>query len=383
MTIGFLTPEYPHPNFSRSGGLGTSIKNLAKGLVTHGVKVTVFVVGQQKDADFNKEGIHLVSIAKQKHFAFNWYLERKRHQRIIQKHIDKQGIKLLEAPDWTGISAFMKFNIPLIIRLNGSDGYFCHLEGRKQKWKHRFLERTALKNADAIVSVSTFTGELTKEIFGLKTVIRTIHNGIDIDEFKPLNLNINQGQLLYFGTIIRKKGVLELAQIFNRVVVKLPQCSLLLIGKDVVDIFKNTSSLSLFEELLTPEAKKRLTYLEEVPYGEIKNYIAKAEVVLLPSFAEAFPMTWLETLAMEKPLISSNIGWANELMLNGVTGYTIDPKDHKLFSEKVIELLENRTLAKSFGKSGRQHVIENFSKNSVVLKSIEFYKSKISVDDKI
>ncbi|WP_248912382.1 glycosyltransferase family 4 protein [Gelidibacter algens] len=164
---------------------------------------------------------------------------------------------------------------------------------------------------------------------------------------------------------------------------KLPQCSLLLIGKDVVDIFKNTSSLSLFEELLTPEAKKRLTYLEEVPYGEIKNYIAKAEVVLLPSFAEAFPMTWLETLAMEKPLISSNIGWANELMLNGVTGYTIDPKDHKLFSEKVIELLENRTLAKSFGKSGRQHVIENFSKNSVVLKSIEFYKSKISVDDKI
>ncbi|WP_248912381.1 glycosyltransferase family 4 protein [Gelidibacter algens] len=205
MTIGFLTPEYPHPNFSRSGGLGTSIKNLAKGLVTHGVKVTVFVVGQQKDADFNKEGIHLVSIAKQKHFAFNWYLERKRHQRIIQKHIDKQGIKLLEAPDWTGISAFMKFNIPLIIRLNGSDGYFCHLEGRKQKWKHRFLERTALKNADAIVSVSTFTGELTKEIFGLKTVIRTIHNGIDIDEFKPLNLNINQGQLLYFGTIIKKK----------------------------------------------------------------------------------------------------------------------------------------------------------------------------------
>src|SRR5690606_9894825 len=100
--------------------------------------------------------------AKRKHWAFNWYLERKRYQRIIQKHIDKERIDLVEVPDWTGISAFMKFKIPLVIRLHGSDRYFCHLEDRKQKWKHHFLEKRAIKYADAIVSVSSFTGELTK-----------------------------------------------------------------------------------------------------------------------------------------------------------------------------------------------------------------------------
>ena len=135
MHIAFLTPEFPDSKLSRSGGLGTSIKNLARGLVAQGVRVTVFVVGQQKDADFIDEDIHIISVSKQKHLAFNWYLERKRYQNIIQKHIDIEGIDLIEAPDWTGISAFMKFTVPLIIRLHGSDGYFCHLDGRKQKRK--------------------------------------------------------------------------------------------------------------------------------------------------------------------------------------------------------------------------------------------------------
>ena len=377
--IGFITMEYPHPLMGSSGGLGTSIKNLAKGLVAHGIKVTVFIVGQQNDIEFNEEGIQLVSIAKQKHWAFNWYLERKRYQKFIQNHADKQGIQLIEAPDWTGITAFMKFSIPLIIRLNGSDGYFCHLDERKQKWKNRFLERSALKKADAIISVSAFTGQLTKEIFGLNRTIITIPNGINTDDFKPLDLDVNQGRLLYFGTLIRKKGVLELAKIFNKVVAKVPHCHLMLIGKDVIDIFEKKSTLSLFESFLSSKAKKKITYIKEVPYAKVQDYIASAQVVILPSFAEAFPMTWLETLAMEKALVSSNVGWANELMVDGVTGYTVNPKDHDLYAEKIIELLNDIDRCTKFGRAGREHVITHFSTHVIVRQNIAFYSKVLDL----
>ncbi|EGV44361.1 glycosyltransferase family 1 protein [Bizionia argentinensis JUB59] len=377
MHIAFLTPEYPHPTFSKSGGLGTSIKNLAKGLVDQDIQVTVFIIGQQHDADIKEEGIQLIAIAKQKHWALNWYLERKRYQKIIQQRIKKEGIELIEAPDWTGISAFMNFSIPLIIRLNGSDGYFCYLDGRKQKWKHRFLERNALKNADAIVSVSTFTANLTTSIFGLKTAIPTIPNGINTDDFKPLHLEIHNSQLLYFGTVIRKKGILELALIFNKVVAKVPECTLLLIGKDAIDVFEKRSTLELFYQLLTDQAKQQVIYKSEVPYEAIKTYIAKAQIVVLPSFAEAFPMTWLETLSMEKALVSSNIGWAKELMVDGVTGYTVNPKDHDLYAEKIIELLRDEDLCAQFGKEGRQHVIEHFSAEVITKRNIAFYKKYI------
>ncbi|TJY32906.1 glycosyltransferase family 4 protein [Pontimicrobium aquaticum] len=378
MHIGFLTPEYPHPSLSPSGGLGTSIKNLAVKLVASGVKVTVFVVFQNQEKTFEDHSVKIKSIKLKKHRFFGWYKERKRIQHLILKEINKESIDIIEAPDWTGISAFMKFSVPLIIRLNGSDGYFCKLENRKQKFKNFVFEKTALKNADEIVSVSTFTGMMTKKIFGLKNDIQTIHNSIDVDQFLPNNSEINNGQILYFGTIIRKKGVLELAKSFNLVVEKNNNANLLLVGKDAIDIFTKVSTIQLFYDLLSPKARVSVTHLQEVPYHEIKSYIQHANVVVLPSFAEAFPMTWLETLAMEKPLVSSNIGWANELMVGDTTGFTVNPRNHEEFASKIIELLENPKLCKSFGEAGRLRVIENFSAQKITNQNIEFYKSVIN-----
>src|SRR5690606_24262588 len=222
---------------------------------------------------------------------------------------------------------------------------------------HWFLEKTALKNADTIVSVSTFTGALTKQLFGLQKSTQIIPNGIDTEAFKSIDTEIKQGQLLYFGTLIRKKGILELAHIFNLVVEKSSKATLLLIGKDATDVFENTSTFTLFYNLLSNTARTKVQHLEEVPYEAIKMYIAKAQLVVLPSFAEAFPMTWLETLAMEKALVSSNVGWAKELMVDGVTGYTVHPKDHALYAERIIELLHDMDKCAKFGHAGRQHVI--------------------------
>jgi len=81
----------------------------------------------------------------------------------------------------------------------------------------------------------------------------------------------------------------------------------------------------------------------------------------------------LETLAMEKPLVSSNIGWANELMLDGQTGFTVNPKDHKLYVQRIVELLSDNDLCEKFGKAGRRHVIDHFSTPIILPQNIAFY----------
>lgn len=380
MHIGFITPEYPHPDLGRSGGLGTSIKNLAVELVKNSIEVTIFVGGQKEASVFKDENIRIITIAKKNYTFGGWYLWRRHFEKVVREAISKYKIDLLEAPDWTGITAFMKFSVPLIIRLNGSDGYFCHLDRRKQHWKNRFLEKKALKNADQIVSVSSFTALKTNEVFNLNKTISVIHNSIDVTKFTPENnVAIEPNQILYFGTVIRKKGVLDLAQAFNLIVKENKDSKLVLLGKDTNDVFEKTSTIKLFYDLLSENAKQRVTHLPEIPYNMVKEYIAKANVIVLPSFAEAFPMTWLETLAMEKPLVSSNIGWANELMVDEETGFTVNPKDHKEFSNKVLKLLSDNDLAVKFGENGRQHVINNFSTEIITEKNIKFYKSLIYV----
>lgn len=377
MHIAFLTPEFPHSLTNSSGGLGTSIKNLANSLIAEGVEVSVFIYGQKHNMQLNENGINFHFIKQKSYKLGGFYLYRKHLQHYINNVIEKSNVDLLEAPDWTGITAFMKINCPLIIRLNGSDGYFCYLEKRKQKIKNYFFERKALKDADAIVSVSDFTARVTKDIFNISKDIPVIYNSLDANKFQPLDIPIVKNQLLYFGTIIRKKGVLELAHIFNEVISQKPESSLILIGKDVVDIFEGESTLKLLIKILSPKARLRLKHISEVSYENIGQYIGVSEVVLLPSFAEALPMTWLEAMSMEKAMVTSNIGWAKEVMVDGITGYTENPKNHKAFAAKIINLLDDVELASSFAKKARIGVLSTFATDIISKKNIRFYEKFI------
>lgn len=135
MTLGLLTPEYPHPHCGACGGIGSSVQNSARALVQLGHKVIVFVYGQSSNQVLDDQGVQL-HLIQSKSFRFaGWYLYRKHIQRYVNACVLTEKIQLLEAPDWTGITAFMNLKAPLVIRFHGTDAYFCHLEGRRQKLK--------------------------------------------------------------------------------------------------------------------------------------------------------------------------------------------------------------------------------------------------------
>ena len=179
MHLAFLTPEFPHAETSRSAGIGNSIKSLTTGLLRKGIKVSVFVYGQNHDAVHTEGDFKLHIISRPKFRFLGWYLHRKFIQNYLNKYIDTDKIDALEAPDWTGITAFMKLRCPLVLRIHGSDTYFCYLENRPQKKKNFWFEKLAIRNADYIIAVSNFSAEVTKKLFQLKKEIIVIPNGVD------------------------------------------------------------------------------------------------------------------------------------------------------------------------------------------------------------
>lgn len=375
MHLAFLTPEYPHPLSTPYGGLGTSIKSLVENLISPSVKVTVFVYGQKQDRIFEEGGISFHFIKQQKYFFLGWWFYRKYLERYLNKEIEKNQIDALEAPDWTGITAFIKLKCQLAVRLHGSDGYFCKLENRSQKKKNFWFENAALKGADKLISVSKFTAQTTADIFGIRREIEVIPNSVNVKNFVPSVKKGKPGRILYFGSIIRKKGVLELPAIFYFVSQKNSEATLIMAGRDVVDVQTGKSTREIFQEKLKAEVANRVLWLGNLPQDEIQCEISKATVVVLPSFAEALPMTWLEAMAMEKALVTSNIGWAKEVMINGKTGFTVYPKDHELYAEKVLELLNDPDLTAKMGKAARNQIIANFSSELIIKNNLHFYRS--------
>ena len=183
MKIAFLTQQYPHKKTGSSGGIGTAIKNLSQGLLLLQHEVIILIYQQEEDAFFEDEGISFYKIKNVKG-KFSGYFTRKKIENLINSLHSQNKIDIVEAPDWTGISSFIKPNCPLVIRENGSDSYFCHLENRPVKWKNRFHEKRAMKNANGIISVSKFTGDITNQVFGISKEFAVIPNSIDINSFK-------------------------------------------------------------------------------------------------------------------------------------------------------------------------------------------------------
>jgi glycosyltransferase involved in cell wall biosynthesis len=381
MHIAFLTPEYPHTKVKHAAGLGTSIGNLVSALVRQGVSVTVIVYGQEKSEIFKENGITFHLIDDKKYRFAKWFLYRKYIQKYCNTIIKEEKIDILEAPDWTGITALMHFKIPLVIRFHGSDTYFCHLEKRKQKLKNFWFEKLAVQKAQGYIAPTAFAGKLSAALFGIQYgKVKTIHHGLELDQFiNDFPNQFEKGLIVSIGTIIRKKGVLELPAIFHRVRAKVPYARLVLIGSDSSDIATGkTSTLELLQQKITPNDMDFVTYLGKIPYSEVKNYIQKAHVCVFPTFAETLGMVTIESMAMQKPVVNSNMGWARELMTDGVSGYLVHPKNHKEYAQKMIQILSDEELASKMGMEAKKQVQNKFDINEIVKENMNYYETIIS-----
>ncbi len=376
MKIAFLTPEFPHPKTGSSGGIGTSIFNLSKGLVALGHQVSILVYGQNEDAVFVENNITYYKIKNLKLKGFSKLLTQKKIERLINNLVKNHQLDIVEAPDWTGITSNIKPKCPIVIRLNGTDTYFCHLDKRPVKFWNKFHEKKALQNADGLISVSQYTADVTKELFLLERDFAIIPNSIDIEKFAIVDkTEVQENTILYFGTLIRKKGLLELPLIFNEVHKKNKQVKLILIGCDASDIISgNSSTWQMMQPLFDKDALQNVDYLGSVPYDKIKGHISSAAVCVFPTFAEALPVSWIEAMATEKAIVASNIGWATEVVDDGINGFLVHPTNHKEYADNVLELLGNRKLRNQFGIEARKKVAQKFRIEVVAKQSASFYQ---------
>jgi len=382
MHIGFLLPEYPHHKITTvCAGIGTSSKNIILGILKENHKVSVFIYGQDCNEVIEEGNLTIHKIKRNQFKYFGFYLYRKQLNTYINKIVSKDKIDVLEAVDWTGITAFMKFKIPHVLRLHGTDAFFCNLDKRTQNKKNYFLEKVAYKNTTAVIGVSSFVLELSNQMFKIKKKGIVIPNGLFFENI-PTHENtiVEENTILYFGSIIRKKGILELAYIFNKVILERPKAKLSFLGTDVLDVQTKTSTLGLFKALLTKEALNNFEYLGVVPYSELTKVISKTQICVFPSLAESFGMVTIEAMYLKKAIVNTNYPWAKEIVKNEEMGLLEDPKKHEEFAGRIIQLIDDKSLCEQIGEKANKEVVKNFSIKTITKQNITFYK-KIIADE--
>lgn len=221
------------------------------------------------------------------------------------------------------------------------------------------------KQIDKIITPSEFYKIKLEEegIDGSKII--ALHNFIDIDDY---NVKIeDEDYALYFGRIIKEKGVLNLIQAFRNI--ENHQLFIAGDGPDIEIVKKYIKNNKLEEKI------KLLGFLSS---DQVKDYVRKARFIVVPSvWYENCPYSVLETLAMGKPIIGSNLGGIPELVKNNETGYIYKYDNINDLTDKMREFFENKNKAEELGKNAKEKAKEDFSKEAYYNKIIEIYKGVI------
>lgn len=375
MHIAFLTNEYPP--WSPGGGIGTSVRTLALALARQGHRVTV--VGWGRAMTLEDDGVHIRFLEATRVPRGGWLLNRRAAATELTRLVRDEGLDIVEAPEWTGLSALMRVPCPIVLRCNGSAGYFAHLTGARTRASVRWAEGLALRRCAGIAAVSRYTGELTARLFHLRRPIEVIPNGIDPQPWADVpeddDGDAAEREILYFGTIIRKKGVLDLCEAFSVVVRNRPTARLRLIGRDERDSGTGSpSTWALCEALLSPEARARTVYQGPIPHSQLPSAIRRAAFCVLPSYAEACPLAWLEAMAGGKATIVYDGGWVPEMAECGVSALFVRTGDRRALAHQMTCLLDDDAGARRMGAAARAHVLATFSADVVARTSAGWYR---------
>jgi len=211
--------------------------------------------------------------------------------------------------------------------------------------------------------------------------ILNIGNGVDINKFNPENVNIDIKEykaklniprdsivLCFIGRLVREKGILDLLEAFKDLSFKYKELYLLIIGSTSPDERDEETNQKIHEFVNMYKLKNRVKLLGY--RSDIPELLKISDIFILPSYREGMPRSIIEAMAMELPVIATNIRGSREEVENGETGILVPVGDVEALSNAITKLVEDQMLRKEMGKKGRELAEELFDEKKVLEKEL-------------
>lgn len=192
--------------------------------------------------------------------------------------------------------------------------------------------------------------------------------GVDIHQFTPCAEPEGTPIVLYAGRFLWEKGLGELIEA-ARLLREQFDFRLVLVGNPDVG---NPGSISM--KILKEWVQEGIAEWWGWQDNMAEVY-TKCHIVVLPSYREGIPTTLIEALAVQKPVITTDVPGCREVVTPGVNGLLIPPRDSKALKDALAILINDRDLRIRMGKAGRKIAIDKFSKEVIDQKTIMLYQS--------
>ena len=362
----------------RTGGVERGVVEVSEAIIKRGYRSIVLSAGGELEDALKRTGgehITISQIASKNPINIAMNIGR------ISKIIRNEKVDIVHArsraPAWSAKFATEQCNIPFVTTFHGV---------YRQDFPLKKDYNAIMTKGNVVIAVSNFVAEHIRENYDVDPkIIRTIYRGADIERF---NSDIARPQrmariasewqlpddglpiILLPARVTRIKGqgvcIKALAELPHR------DFLCLLVG-DETKHPEYTAELKQLVHELGLEGKVRMVgnteYMNEV--------YAMSHVVISSSLKpEAFGRTPIEAGACGKPVIATNHGGACETVMDGDTGWLVEPNSPKAMAVAIEEALRLPTDSEEYirmSENGIWNARENFSTETMCAKVIEVY----------
>lgn len=210
--------------------------------------------------------------------------------------------------------------------------------------------------------------------------------GVDVERFSPgpdtnfpesirhsLGLPPHAPVVGYVGRLTRDKGIPELLQAFEQILVKAPEAWLLLVGW-----------FDASEDALPQAMRARIVAHPRIVYtgfvADAAPHYRAMDLLVLPTWREGFPNVVLEASASGLAVVTTTATGARDAVVPGVTGILVSPGDAAAIAETVVRLLCLPEERQRMGVAGRRWVTERFRQQHVIDLTTAMYRACLRKD---
>ena len=218
-----------------------------------------------------------------------------------------------------------------------------------------------LRKSDAVICVSEWLEQQTREVFSYDGPIDVLPNFVDGERFSPRpgaddpvrrDLGGDEHPLIVHMSNFRSlKRTPDTVEILRKLASRTP-ARLVLVG--------DGPDLSLVRDLAARYGlSDRVLFLGGI--DDVEEIMAASDIALFPSESESFGLAALEAMACGLPVVASRVGGLPEVVQDGVCGYLCEVGDTSAFAVAVDRLLDDPAHRRQLGEAGRRRAVETFS----------------------
>jgi len=302
----------------------------------------------------------------------NWFQTKKKFSKLIDEF--KPDAIFVDRQRHFGINA-LKANIPLFVLLRGhywSEIYwnkrtmYKPLHKRIALWQWDKLGKEILNGATAILPICKYLEKITNKFVPGKST-KVFFEGVDASRWyqvKGMNLKHPCVGLLQRASWWGKASEML---ILKKVLEKMPGVNFYWAGDG-----------PLRERVLSELDKyDNFHWLGNLQYPDkVREYLSEIDVYALVTGMDLAPLSLKEAQLMKKPVVATNVGGNQEMMVDGKTGFLVQQGSDQQLIDKLSLLLEDNDLAKKMGVEGRKFIEDTFNWELVTknfIKTVESY----------